>query len=250
MMCIPVLCVLAAVAASVFALSDWRRTALSLGGIASAVWMFYLLGLLLFGINGRLTVLETRMWYSALSCLAGLFTYIRWKYKWIMAYSTVLSAVFVLLNIFKPEVHTQVLAPALQSPWFIPHVTVYMFSYALLGCAFLVAIVGLFKKDSSDEMLSSSDTMVYIGLGFMTFGMLSGAIWAKDAWGHFWSWDPKETWALITWCVYLLYIHLRLYRKGKPVLWYILLIFAFACLQMCWWGINLLPSAQSSIHVY
>ena len=99
-------------------------------------------------------------------------------------------------------------------------------------------------------MLASADTLVYIGLAFMTFGMLSGAIWAKDAWGHFWSWDPKETWALITWTVYLIYIHLRLYRKGGEVLWYLLLIFAFACLQMCWWGINFLPSAQNSIHVY
>ena len=167
-----------------------------------------------------------------------------------MSYSTVLSAVFVLLTVFKPEVHTQTLVPALQSPWFIPHVTVYMFSYSLLGCAFLIALAGLFKKDSSERMFESTDTLVYIGLAFMTFGMLSGSIWAKDAWGHYWCWDPKETWALITWVVYLIYIHLRLYRMGKPVVWFILLILAFACLQMCWWGINFLPSAQNSVHVY
>ena len=246
----PLMCVSLSAIASIFALFSWRKTAIAFAGTASAVWIAYILLLMIGGPDARMTMLHTRLLYSALSTLAGLFTYIRWRYKWIMSYSTVLSAVFVLLTVFKPEVHTQTLVPALQSPWFVPHVTVYMFSYSLLGCAFLISMVGLFKKDAPDSMLSSADTLVYIGLAFMTFGMLSGAIWAKDAWGHFWSWDPKETWALITWTVYLIYIHLRLYRKGGMVLWYLLLIFAFACLQMCWWGVNLLPSAQNSIHVY
>ena len=165
-----------------------------------------------------------------------------------MSFSTVLSTVFILLNLLKPEIHDQTLMPALQSPWFIPHVTVYMFSYSLLGCAFLIGVVRLFKKD--DELFRAADTLVYIGVAFLTFGMLSGSIWAKSAWGHFWNWDPKETWALITWLVYLLYIHLSFYRRNNVKLWCCLLIFAFACLQMCWWGINFLPSAADSIHVY
>ena len=196
------------------------------------------------------TMGETRLWYSFFAILSGLITYLRWRYKWVLSYSTILATVFIILNLVKPQIHAQELVPDLQSPWFIPHVTVYMFSYSLLGCAFLIALVGVFRRGESNNMLSSADTLVYIGLAFMTFGMLSGAIWAKDAWGHFWSWDPKETWALITWTVYLIYIHMRLYRKGGTVLWYLLLIFAFVCLQMCWWGINFLPSAQNSIHVY
>ena len=141
--------------------------------------------------------------------------------------------------------------PALQSAWFIPHVTVYMFSYSLLGCVFLIGVVCLFKQNGDAEnMLYAADTLVYIGTAFLTFGMLSGAIWAKEAWGHFWNWDPKETWALITWLVYLLYIHMRIYRRGSAKLMCFLLIFAFACLQMCWWGINFLPTAQDSLHTY
>ena len=194
------------------------------------------------------TMGETRLWYSFFASLAGLFTYLRWRYKWILSFSTVLSTVFIMLNLLKPEIHDQTLMPALQSPWFIPHVTVYMFSYSLLGCAFLLALVRLFRK--GDGLLEAADTLIYIGTAFLTFGMLSGAIWAKSAWGHFWSWDPKETWALITWLSYLLYIHLRIYRKGSDGMLCFLLIFAFACLQMCWWGINFLPSAQGSIHVY
>ena len=196
------------------------------------------------------TMGETRLWYSFFAGIAGLFTYLRWRYTWILSFSAVLSTVFILLNVFKPEIHDQTLMPALQSAWFIPHVTVYMFSYSLLGCAFLVGLVGLFRKTSALELLVSADTLVYIGVAFLTFGMLSGAIWAKSAWGHFWSWDPKETWALVTWLVYLLYMHLRLYRRGSIRFLCILLIFAFACLQMCWWGINFLPSAADSVHVY
>ena len=236
-------------AAAVLAFAGRRKWAVSFAGLASIVLGVFICGLWMSLDRPPLrTMGETRLWYSFFASLAGLFTYIRWRYKWILSFSTILSTVFILLNILKPEIHDQTLMPALQSAWFIPHVTVYMFSYSLLGCAFLVAVVRFFKNDYS--LLEAADTLVYIGTAFLTFGMLSGAIWAKSAWGHFWSWDPKETWALITWLSYLLYIHLRLYRKGSARLSCFLLIFAFACLQMCWWGINFLPSAQGSIHVY
>ena len=88
-------------------------------------------------------------------------------------------------------------------------------------------------------------------MAFLTFGKLSGSGWAKDSWGHYWGWDPKETWAAITWLAYMLYIH---YRKAESkdiqtAAW--IIITAFICLQMCWWGINYLPSAKgNSIHTY
>ena len=243
--------VICSAVASILAYFNNRKAAVMASALSALLMSSFIVLLWIsLGRPPMRTMGETRVWYSFFAIVSGLITYIRWDYKWILSYSTLLAAVFIIINIVKPQIHSQTLVPALQSPWFIPHVTVYMFSYSLLGCAFLIAIVGLFKKDKSGSMLSSADTLVYIGLAFMTFGMLSGAIWAKDAWGHFWSWDPKETWALITWTVYLMYIHLRLYRRGNTMLWYILLIFAFVCLQMCWWGINFLPSAQNSIHVY
>ena len=241
--------ILFSVSASLLSLAGRRMAAVAMAMSAAGVLAVFICGLWIeFERPVLRTTGETRLWYSFFAILAGLFTYIRWKYKWILSFSTVLSIVFILLNVLKPEIHDQTLMPALQSPWFIPHVTVYMFSYSLLGCAFLVALVRIFRK--SDELFSAADTLVYIGTAFLTFGMLSGAIWAKEAWGHFWSWDPKETWALVTWLVYLIYIHLRLYRKGSAGLYCFLLIFAFACLQMCWWGINYLPSAADSVHVY
>ena len=214
---------------------------LVLGGFITGLWMTL-------GRPPLKTMGETRLWYSFFALVSGIFTYLRWKYRWILSFSTVLATVFIMINIFRPEIHDQSLMPALQSPWFIPHVTVYMFSYSLLGCAFLLAVTGLInpKKDVMD----AADTLVYIGTAFLTFGMLSGAIWAKDAWGHFWSWDPKETWALATWLCYLIYIHLRLTGRASVRSLCLILIFSFLCLQMCWWGVNYLPSAQDSIHVY
>ena len=83
------------------------------------------------------TMGETRLWYSFFALLSGLFTYLRWRYKWVLSFSTVLATVFVVINILKPEIHDQSLMPALQSPWFIPHVTVYMFSGYIAGCRYL-----------------------------------------------------------------------------------------------------------------
>lgn len=226
-----------------------RAVALGLAWASIAALAAFIIGLwLTLGRPPLKTMGETRLWYSFFALAAGVLTYIKWRYRWILSFSTVLSSVFMILNLVKPEIHDETLMPALQSAWFIPHVTVYMFSYSLLGCAFMLAVAGLFRK--GDGLLPAADTLVYIGTAFLTFGMLSGSLWAKQAWGHYWGWDPKETWALVTWLCYVLYIHLRLTGKGTGRMQCILLIFGFLCLQMCWWGINYLPSAQDSIHIY
>ena len=199
------------------------------------------------------TMGETRLWYVFFLNIAGLITYLRWKYRWIPSFSALLSIVFTCINLFKPEIHDKAMMPALQSGWFVPHVTVYMFAYALLASAFLMAVYLLWIKETPatrDEM-AMTDNLTCIGLAFLTIGMLFGAFWAKVAWGHYWSWDPKETWAAITWFIYLAYIH---FRRSSPknirrALFFILI--GFAALQICWWGINYLPSAQgTSVHTY
>ena len=140
---------------------------------------------------------------------------------------------------FFDSYNTKTLVPALQSPWFAPHVFVYIFAYALLGVAVVIAWWKL------------ADDLVYVSLAFLTIGMLFGALWAKEAWGHYWSWDPKETWAAITWLAYLIYIHYRQIPRHRKQLALWMLIGSFVLLQMCWWGINYLPSAQgSSVHTY
>ena len=199
------------------------------------------------------TMGETRLWYSLLLPLSGLIVYSRWKYKWILSFSTVLALVFICVNLFKPEIHDKTLMPALQSPWFAPHVIVYMFAYAVLGAATLMALYMLFFKKSlvTEQEYEITDNLVYVGLAFMTIGMLFGALWAKEAWGHYWSWDPKETWAAITWLAYLVYVHYRQVPRHRERLALWVLIVSFVLLQMCWWGINYLPSVKgTSVHTY
>lgn len=199
------------------------------------------------------TMGETRLWYSFFLSLAGLITYTRWKYKWILSFSFVLSLVFICINLFKPEIHNKTLMPALQSPWFAPHVIVYMFAYAMLGAATVMAVYLLWLKKKMPERqeLALCDNLVYVGLAFMTLGMLFGAVWAKEAWGHYWAWDPKETWAAATWFGYLVYVHFRLDRPAAYRKSLMILLVCFVLLQMCWYGINYLPSAQGvSVHTY
>ena len=143
--------------------------------------------------------------------------------------------------------------PALQSPWFAPHVIIYMFAYAMLGAAAIMGVYLLWvkKKQTGKKEMAMCDNLVYVGLAFMTLGMLTGALWAKEAWGHYWSWDPKETWAAVTWFSYLAYIHMRIVFRHKQRMALYMLLVSFVFLQMCWWGINYLPAAQgSSIHTY
>lgn len=200
------------------------------------------------------TMGETRLWYSFFLPVAGLITYQRWGYKWILSFSTILSTVFIVVNIAKPDIHNKVLMPALQSPWFAPHVIIYMFSYAILGAVTLVALYYLFREEKlqdKERIMDMTDNLVYVGVAFVTMGMLMGAIWAKEAWGHYWSWDPKETWAAATWLGYLVYIHYRLLKTSKNKTSMTILLLAFILLQVCWYGVNYLPSARErSVHTY
>ncbi len=199
------------------------------------------------------TLGETRLWYAVFLPAVGIITYLRWRYKWFIILSILLAILFLTVNFLKPETYSQALMPALQSPWFIPHVIVYVFSYSLLAGSSIVALKGLYQyysKEIYSTSLKLADNFVYLGFSFLTMGLIFGALWAKEAWGHYWTWDPKETWAFITWMTYLIYIHTR---KGQPEsitipLWALSL--AFIILLICWFGIKYLPSAAGSIHNY
>ena len=163
-----------------------------------------------------------------------------------LSIAALIVAAFICIHHFMPILHSDTLVPALQSPWFRPHIIVYMLAYTLMASAAVIALYLLLRSK-----LASLDNLVIVGISLITIGMLFGALWAKEAWGHYWSWDPKETWAAITWFAYLIYIHYRQIPTHKPKLALWVLLISFVLLQMCWWGINYLPSAQgSSVHVY
>ena len=163
------------------------------------------------------------------------------------AFSTVLAGVFTTINIVNPDIHNKTLMPALQSPWFAPHVIVYMFAYAVLGAAALMSAYLLWFKKSpiNDHEMDICDNLVQVGWAFMTVGILFGALWAKEAWGHYWALGPQGD---LGRC-YMVRLS-GLYPRAHPfgplpavqALWG--LFISFILLQMCWWGINYLPSAQ------
>lgn len=199
------------------------------------------------------TLAETRLWYAVFLSAIGVILYYRWKLLWMLTYSLSLAILFLFINYLNPDTFDKTLMPALQSPWFVPHVIVYIIAYALLAVSSLIAIKGLFllkMQKPVHETIKLADNIVYIGFAFLTFGLLFGALWAKEAWGHYWTWDPKETWAFLTWMIYLLFIHFRIKKSQniKTTLW--VLALAFVVLLICWFGVNYLPSTQTSVHVY
>nr|AOM64558.1 cytochrome c biogenesis protein [Riquetophycus sp.] len=177
------------------------------------------------------------------------------------------------------------LVPALKSNWLMMHVSIMMISYAILIIGSLLSILFLiiskinlhqsnihnnslnynisnsinrisksqgqyYLSFNRMNILQSIDNLSYriIGLGFplLTIGIIAGAVWANDAWGSYWSWDPKETWALITWLVFAAYLHSRLsqsWRGEKPA---ILASIGFIIIWICYLGVNFIGKGLHS----
>ena len=199
------------------------------------------------------TLGETRLWYGFFLPAIGYAVYLRWGYAWMLYYSALVAAGFLGINILHPENYDRDLMPALQSPWFVPHVVVYLFAYAVLAASAIVAVKGLIRHYRQCDTLTErrlADNLVYIGFAFLSLGLLFGALWGKEAWGHYWTWDPKETWAFLTWIAYLAYIHHRIHRPRQALASLWILSLAFVILLVCWYGVNYLPSAADSVHTY
>ncbi len=150
------------------------------------------------------------------------------------------------------------LMPALQSGWLAFHVSTAIIAYgafgvsAALGAFFLLR--GKVKEDSFlDRHIpgeSKLDLIAYrsvcLGLLFLTLTILTGAIWAERAWGSYWNWDPKETWSLVTWIIYAVYLHLRLRRGWKGKAAAIFAVVGFICVIFTYIGVNtFLPGIHS-----
>jgi ABC-type transport system involved in cytochrome c biogenesis permease subunit len=201
------------------------------------------------------TLGETRWWYAVLVPALGLLIGFRFNTRALAIPSCLMGALFVGINVAHPENMDKTLMPALQSPWFVPHVVVYMVAYAALGLSGLLAAWALVRAAWKKEPIRVEDAdvphrMVQVGLPLLTCGLLFGAFWAKEAWGHYWTWDPKETWAFLTWNAYLAYLHVRTRHVLKPKLNLWLLLVGFAALMLCWFGVNAMPTAQESVHTY
>ena len=147
------------------------------------------------------------------------------------------------------------LPPALQSYWMAIHVPVMFISYAAFANAFGIGIAYLlqeyqlksrkpsqmmFRLPSLDELDNMIYRVIWYAFPLLTLGVLLGARWAYDAWGRYWGWDPKETWAFITWLVYLIYLHMRLVMgwRGRKTAY--LSLAGFVVVLVTYIGVNYL----------
>lgn len=139
--------------------------------------------------------------------------------------------------------------PALRSHWLVLHVTFSFIGEAFFAFAFAASIYYLSVKDEEKKKAADRITYTSIGIGYPIFtagALIFGAIWAQYAWGSYWSWDPKETWALVTWIVYTGYLHTRFVAKLKGKTSAILSIVGFCLTMFTFFGVNYLLSGLHS----
>ncbi|MBE6733136.1 MAG: hypothetical protein E7561_03975 [Ruminococcaceae bacterium] len=143
-----------------------------------------------------------------------MFVYVKYLHNggWMDKYFCLLPAVCLTGVCFMGIGEKWHFPPALQSPWFVPHVLVYMISYTLVAVAFILTVESIFNKSKSNLLDSGIYTLICIAYPFMTSGMLFGAMWANEVWGNFWSFDAKENWSLVTWLMLAIYLHFRRHK--------------------------------------
>lgn len=137
------------------------------------------------------------------------------------------------------------LNPALDSPFFVPHVISYCVAYAMCGVSFIMGIMFFASSEKKDRCLSAAHELIRIAVPFMTLGMCLGAVWAEEAWGIYWAWDAKETFSLVTWLIYLGFLHL-MRTKHRSTVANIVQMVGFIALLGTFFGVNLL----NSVHAY
>nr|YP_009420708.1 cytochrome c heme attachment protein [Solanum dulcamara]ASO76628.1 cytochrome c heme attachment protein [Solanum dulcamara] len=194
--------------------------------------------------------------------------------------SAILTQGFATSGILTEIHQYGILVPALQSEWLIMHVSMMLLGYAALLCGSLLSVAllvitfrkngKLFYKTSGflnesfflgenvlentsffsaknyyrSQLIQQLDYWSYrvisLGFTFLTIGILSGAVWANEAWGSYWNWDPKETWAFITWIVFAIYLHTRTNRNLRGANSAIVASIGFLIIWICYFGVNLL----------
>ncbi len=196
---------------------------------------------------------ESLVFFSAVICLL-IFLY-RLKTKkqtvpMVLFGGTIVS--LVLLAIASSPIAPKTIEPpipALKSSWLVLHVTFSFIGESFFTLSFVSAVIYLFTKDKEKKKKLETLTANLIAVGYPVFtagALIFGAIWARYAWGSFWSWDPKETWALVTWLVYTAYLHARFVRRLKGSFSALLAVSGFLFTIFTFFGVNFLLSGLHS----
>lgn len=179
-----------------------------------------------------------------------------WKGMTLLISALVLATAFGAISLARIQFST--LMPALRSIWFIPHLIFYMMSYSLLSISLLLIVIHIVLKSNENACASRCSQIFETAMKClktssfsMLLGMLFGAVWAKYAWGDYWTWDAKECWAAATWLLTLVAIHASCGKSDfKAGILLPMILAAFIAMQMTWYGVESLPSAANSIHTY
>ena len=166
--------------------------------------------------------------------------FMQFRIRLVMVFGFLLSGFFLLvshINQMDPAIGQMM--PVLNSPLLSMHVSIIMMSYALLSLTFICGIMGICMRSHGEELQALSRIFLYPALTTMGFGIFIGAIWANVSWGNYWSWDSKETWALITFMIYAVVVHtqsLPIFRKSLA--YHIYITLAFLSIVMTYFGVN------------
>ena len=184
--------------------------------------------------NGYESMLTVAWFVMLISILMQL------RIRIVMVFGFLISGFFLLvshINQMDPTIGQMM--PVLNSPLLSMHVSIIMMSYALLSLTFICGIMGICMRSHGEELQALSRLFLYPALTTMGFGIFIGAIWANVSWGTYWSWDSKETWALITFMIYAVVVHtqsLPVFRK--PLVYHIYITLAFMSIAMTYFGVN------------
>lgn len=184
--------------------------------------------------NGYESMLTVAWFVMLISILMQL------RIRIVMEFGFLISGFFLLvshINQMDPAIGQMM--PVLNSPLLSIHVSIIMMSYALLSLTFICGIMGICLRSHGEELQALSRIFLYPALTTMGFGIFIGAIWANVSWGNYWSWDSKETWALITFMIYAVVVHtqsLPVFRK--PLVYHIYITLAFMSIAMTYFGVN------------
>ena len=190
-------------------------------------------------------------------CLVSLIFVYRFRFPVLGAFAApIIFLVIGYAAMQSKDVHE--LMPALKSNWLGFHVSTAIIAYGSFGVSFVLSILFLLRDQAKeggffDTHIPSREKLdlisyrsVALGLLFLTFTIITGAIWAERAWGSYWSWDPKETWSLVTWIIFAIYLHLRIRRGWHGKAAAIFAVIGFVCMIFTYIGVNtFLPGVHS-----
>jgi cytochrome c-type biogenesis protein CcsB len=213
------------------------------------------------------TLYESLAWFAWSAVVAYLIIEWRRQVRLPGFFVSLVSGGAVLYALLGQSPEVKPLFPALQSVWFFWHVAIAFASYAVFVVAFAVEISYLFQllmwklgstrdyglsRENIGRFHRSVHQLVLFGFPMLTFGIMSGAAWANEAWGTYWQWDPKETWSLITWFVFALYLHTRVRPSWRGAPSSVIMIIAFLCMVTTFIGVSWLAKLLGipSLHTY